>query len=43
MRQFNFDIMDKRKIRDVLRLLGALLFSLLYLPHILVFMAIGGG
>ena len=34
--------MDKRKIRDSLRLAGALLFSWLYIPHLLVFMAIGG-
>ena len=33
--------MDKRKIRDVLRLSGALLFSWLYIPHLLVFMVIG--
>ena len=38
-----FKIMDKRKIRDSLRLAGALFFSWLYIPHILVFMAIGGG
>ncbi len=31
--------MDKRKIRDLLRLLGAILFSWLYIPHLLV----GGG
>ena len=30
--------MDKRKIRDSLRLAGALLFSWLYIPHLLVFM-----
>ena len=35
--------MDKRKIRDSLRLAGALLFSWLYIPHLLVFMVIGGG
>ena len=35
--------MDKRKIRDALRLAGALLFSWLYIPHLLVFMVIGGG
>ena len=38
-----FKTMDKRKIRDSLRLAGALLFSWLYVPHFLVFMAIGGG
>ena len=35
--------MDKRKIRDSLRLAGALLFSWLYIPHLFVFMVIGGG
>ncbi len=35
--------MDKRIIRDSLRLAGALLFSWLYIPHLLVFMVIGGG
>ena len=35
--------MDKRKIRDSLRLAGALLFSWLYFPHLLEFMVIGGG
>lgn len=34
--------MDKRKIRDVLRLIGALLFSWLYLPHLFAFLAGGG-
>ena len=34
--------MDKRKIRDLLRLTGSLLFSWLYLPHILVFISGGG-
>lgn len=34
--------MDKRKIRDALRLAGALLFSWLYIPHLLVLMVIGG-
>ena len=38
-----FKIMDKRKIRDSLRLVGAMLFSWLYIPHLLVFMVIGGG
>ena len=35
--------MDKRKIRDVLRLSGALLFSWLYIPHYIAFLVIGGG
>ena len=35
--------MDKRKIRDSLRLAGAMLFGWLYIPHLLVFMGIGGG
>lgn len=34
--------MDKRKIRDTLRLTGALLFSCLYIPHLLIYV-IGGG
>lgn len=34
--------MDKRKIRDSLRLAGAMLFNWLYIPHLLVFMVIGG-
>lgn len=34
--------MDKRKIRDVLRLSGALLFSWLYIPHLIAFFATGG-
>ena len=34
--------MNKRKIRDSLRLAGALLFSWIYIPHLLVFMVIGG-
>ena len=38
-----FKTMDKRKIRDSLRLAGALLLSWLYIPHLLVFMVIGGG
>ena len=33
--------MDKRKIRDTLKLLGALCFSWLYLPHIFIYV-IGG-
>lgn len=28
--------MDKRKIRDILRLLGALLWSWIYIPHLLI-------
>ena len=35
--------MDKRKIRDSLRLAGTMLFSWLYIPHLLVFMATGVG
>lgn len=34
--------MNKRKIRDTLRLLGAIVFSWLYMPHLAVY-AIGGG
>lgn len=34
--------MDKRKIRDILRLLGAVAFSWLYIPHLTLY-AIGGG
>lgn len=34
-------IMDKRKIRDSLRLTGAILFSWLYIPHMMVY-AISG-
>ena len=33
--------MDKRKIRDSLRLAGAMFFGWLYIPHLLVFLAIG--
>lgn len=33
--------MNKRKIRDTLRLLGAIVFSWLYMPHLAVY-AIGG-
>ncbi len=33
--------MDKRKIRDTLRLLSALLFCWLYIPHLLAFYCIG--
>lgn len=32
---------DKRKIRDSIRLSGALLCSALYLPHILLYIALG--
>lgn len=35
--------MDKRKIRDSLRLAGALFFSWLYIPHLIAFFATGGG
>ncbi len=38
----NKRIMDKRKIRDSLRLTGALIFAWLYIPHLLVYV-IGGG
>ena len=34
--------MDKRKIRDSLRLVGTLLFFWLYIPHFLIY-ALGGG
>ena len=34
--------MDKRKIRDSLRLVGALLFCWLYIPHFLMYV-LGGG
>ena len=33
--------MDKRKIRDIIRLLGAILFFWLYIPHLLVFLLSG--
>ena len=36
MENKNFDNMNKRIIRDYLRLLGSLFFSWLYLPHILL-------
>ena len=36
-------MMNKRKIRDCLRLFGAICFSWLYIPHFLVFLVIGGG
>jgi len=32
---------DKRKIRDVLRLVGAILFFWLYIPHLLVYFCLG--
>ena len=32
---------DKRKIRDVLRLVGAILFFWLYIPHLLVYSCLG--
>lgn len=35
--------MDKRLIRDSLRLVSALLFSFLYIPHYLCFIVSGGG
>lgn len=34
--------MNKRKIRDVLRLLGAIVFSWIYIPHLLVYL-VGNG
>ncbi|MBQ9674337.1 MAG: serine acetyltransferase [Bacteroidaceae bacterium] len=34
-------ITDKRVIRDVLRLIGAFLFSWLYIPHLLVYLCLG--
>ncbi len=34
--------MNKREIRDGLRLMGAFLFSWLYLPHIAVYVLAGG-
>ena len=34
-------INDKRKIRDTLRLLGALIFSWLYIPHIIIYVILG--
>ena len=33
--------MDKRKIRDSLRLTGAILFSWLYIPHMVVYVISG--
>ena len=33
--------MNKKKIRDILNLCGAILFSWLYIPHIMVYA--GGG
>ena len=38
----NRDIMNQRKIRDLLRLLGAILFFWLYVPHLIAY-AVGGG
>lgn len=35
------NINDKRKIRDILRLLESILFILLYIPHILVYICCG--
>lgn len=32
---------DKRKIRDVLRLIGAIIFSWLYIPHIVAYVFLG--
>ena len=36
-------MIDKRFIRDNLRLVGALLFSWLYIPHVIVYLLAGGG
>lgn len=33
--------MDKRKIRDIIRLAGALCFSFIYIPHLVC--CLGGG
>ena len=33
----------KRKLRDVLRLSGALLFFWVYLPHLIAYFLLGGG
>lgn len=35
--------MDKRKIRDILRLLGAVVFFWIYIPHLMVYILCGGG
>ena len=37
----NRDFMNQRKIRDLLRLLGAILFFWLYVPHLIAY-AVGG-
>ena len=34
--------MNKRKIRDSLRLFGAIVFSWLYIPHLVVYAILGG-
>lgn len=34
--------MNKKKIRDSLRLFGAVVFSWLYIPHLMIYV-IGGG
>ncbi len=36
-------LMNKRKIRDYIRLLGALIFSPIYLIHIILTFVNGGG
>lgn len=36
-------MMNKRKIRDILRLICSICFSWLYIPHIIAFTLIGGG
>lgn len=35
--------MNKHKIRDYLRLTSAILFSWLYIPHLIIYMSCGGG
>ena len=32
---------NKRKIRDILRLLGAIIFSWLYIPHMVIYSVLG--
>lgn len=34
--------MNKRKIRDILRLICSICFSWLYIPHIIAFTVLGG-
>lgn len=35
--------MDKRKLRDSTYLCGALLFSVLYIPHLMCYLMLTGG